>query len=284
MDTTALPLYLSHMQPDEQPVSYLREVTRFELELLDKRATWLLASQSLLFAGMAASTAATTAGNAWLTHAIVVLGSALGLLTSIAVLVGIGAAVREVHRAFRNAEAVSEGSDLTASLFRRRRSDAPFTMLFGEGSALFLAAAFVATWGTIVAGFASGMSDIRLLHPRSVLALIAALTVLLTLTALRLTTCGLWGHMSRVPTFKLIACLAGLSLLVLAPMGLFSGWYSREPKAVNIATGLSTLLIGLLWLPSTPKADSAQAPPNKPLNADKGLDTFRSADGSPGGG
>lgn len=177
------------MMLDKDEYDEIKDVTRYESELINRRLTWLLASQTLLFAGIGAAAAGP---NAKVFEVLFIAGSSLGLVSSLGLLTGIGAAVWEIHRAYKRIETKQGGLAVTreARLLIMRRAESPWTMFFGEGAALVLPVAFVIAWGVLLWYSKSVVKEIPAYLPALVLSPIVV-SIVITL----MITPGLGAHL-----------------------------------------------------------------------------------------
>lgn len=135
-----------------QEVSELREAIRFEEELVHRRTTWLLTSQSLLFAGLGAM----IKGGTQLEQIRFLFfgGASLGVVTCLGVFLGVLAAKLEMHRCFGLLETNARGSDYVnkrpAFNLALRRGDGVLTFFLGDFASLVLPAAFLTVWSALL--------------------------------------------------------------------------------------------------------------------------------------
>ena len=135
-----------------EEVAELREAIRFESELVHRRTTWLLASQSLLFAGLGAMI---KGGAQFKDVRFLFFGAAsLGAVTCLGAFLGVLAAKLEMHRGFwllethaQHSAYVKERPSFNLAL---RRGDARWTYFFGDLASLTIPAAFLTTWSALL--------------------------------------------------------------------------------------------------------------------------------------
>lgn len=149
----------SALMTDAEYYKETREILHYESELINRRLTWLITSQAITFAAIAATAVMSKDGiRPKAFDLMFMVGAAMGVAISLSVLGGVGAAIAEAHHLYREFEgrATDDREKLqTTRLYRRR--DRRLTLFLGEFTALLLPSAFFAAWGFAIGRHYQGL-------------------------------------------------------------------------------------------------------------------------------
>lgn len=151
-----------------------REILHYESELINRRLTWLITSQAIVFAAITATAVITKDGRPKAFELMFMVGATMGFAISLGVLCGVGAAIAEAHEIYKEfeGEAAKRSQLQTTRLYLRRTRKA--TLFFGEFTALLLPCAFFAAWLFAVWHHARHFADPIQWEPRTFALLIVA--------------------------------------------------------------------------------------------------------------